>query len=136
MKNGTMAAFLAAAMILALGCTGNGANPQGDLNSGQLKFTDSPDYPYAYLISGDTLDANATQALAGFELQKQQMADGSLNITLKALSPEYTDQDYIVKPGQKLYFIERSLRDDSDGEHNTHDDTAVIVDAGGYVVHQ
>ncbi len=134
------ALLIGLAALLLFGCTGtnqqgnNGTTAQN--GSGPVKFADSADWSYAYLISGDNLDANATAALVGFQLQKNSLADGSINITLKAQSSEYTDQSYVVKPGQKLYFIERTLRDDQDGERNLHDDQAVVVDANGFVVQQ
>jgi hypothetical protein len=73
--------------------------------------------------------------LTGFDLQKEQLTNGSQKITLKALSPEYHDQIYTVKPGQKLYFIETSMGDDQDNlETNMGDDRAVLVDADGYIL--
>ena len=48
---------------------------------------------------------------------------------------EYKDQVYTVKTGEKLYFIEKFLQDDQNGEEkNIKDDTAVLVDTEGYVV--
>ena len=95
--------------------------------------------PYAsksYLISGETLDSSAQKAISGFSLTKKNLADGSVEITLKALSSEYQDQSYTLKSGEKLYFIEASGGDDSppNGEYSLGDDHAVIVDANGFVV--
>ena len=122
----------------ALANPGTPATPAaqpGSNSSSPQKFSDSPDWKSAYLISSATLDDNAKTALSGFELQRQVLGDGRTNITLKALSAEYSDQNYVLQPGQSLYFIEKFLADDSSGRDlNLHDDTAVVVDADGYIV--
>jgi hypothetical protein len=100
-------------------------------------FESSPYKPYAYLISTDRIDASTQQALSGFKLEKQAIADGSQAITLKALDPGYADQSYAVKPGEKLYFIETTLGDDPDNhELSLSDDSAILVNAQGYIVNQ
>ncbi len=100
-------------------------------------FADSPYKPYAYLISTDTVDTATQQALSGFKLVKQNNADGSQTISLKALESRYADQTYVVKPGEKLYFIETSLSDDpANRELSLSDDTAILVNAQGYAVNQ
>ncbi len=99
------------------------------------KFADTPLSKYAYLVSGDTLDASATRALSGFQLTKDTLPDGSKKITLQAKKSEYHTQTYALKPGEQLYFIETSFGDDaSDEDYNLSDDTAVVVDANGYAV--
>jgi hypothetical protein len=99
------------------------------------KFQDSPDYKNAYLISGDALSADAQKALTGFDMQKQVLADGSTQITLNAINPEYQDQVYTLKPGQQLYFIESYLADDNGAvDNNPMDDHAIVVDSNGYLV--
>jgi len=100
------------------------------------KLTDEPYFNKVHLISGDTLDAAAQNAISGFSLSKSTLADGSVNITLAALNPEYTDRSYVVQSGQSLYFIEMSGGDDSppNGERYINDDSAVVVDSNGYVV--
>ncbi len=106
------------------------------MQTNRVRITDSPDWPFAHLISVVNLDRGAQQALSGFQLQRNTMPDGSLNITLKALSSEYVDQDYVVVPGESLYFIDRSSGDDAapDGERSLADDHAVLVDADGYIL--
>ncbi len=100
-----------------------------------VKFADQDYAKSAYLISGDTLTADAKTALTGFSMSKVKNADGSTTVTLKALKPEYHDQVYTLKAGEQLYFIEKFLQDDVNGvEKNIGDDTAAIVDAAGMVV--
>lgn len=99
------------------------------------KLADSQYANYAYLISGDSLSADAQQALTGFTMTKQATSDGGMQIILTAKQSNYHNQTYTLKPGQSLYFIETSLGDDQ-GDQDTmlNDDTAVIVDANGYLV--
>ncbi len=103
--------------------------------STKIKLTDSRYASQAYLISSESLSNETTQALAGFSVNRQVNPDGSLTITLKALSLEYQDQRYTVQPDQKLYFIETSFGDDTDTRDiSLGDDHALIVDAEGYIV--
>lgn len=101
----------------------------------KIKLSDTKYWNYAYLISDDNLDAQAKVALSGFERTKEALSDGSIKITLKALSPAYRDQSYTLTAGQKLYFIETSMGDDPQfKEFNLGDDVAVKVDSDGYLV--
>lgn len=101
-------------------------------------FSDSPLSQNAYLISGSTTyDANTKTALSGFKVTKKTLADGSTEITLNSTNPEYQTQIYTVKQGEKLYFIEGISGDDNGtSDRNIGDDTAVLVDANGYIVNQ
>lgn len=102
----------------------------------QVRFADTQYANYAYLISGNTISSNAQAALAGFQRSVTVQADGSQVVTLKALNPNYQNQQYTVQPGQQLYFIETSFGDDRapDGEYSLGDDGAVLVDQNGYIV--
>lgn len=91
----------------------------------------------AYLIFTSTYDASTTKALSGFSVTKKALSDGSMQITLNSQNAEYQTQVYTIKPGEKLYFIEKFLADDSTtGDRNIKDDSAVIVDENGYIVNQ
>ncbi len=112
-------------------------NPNNQNNANAELFSTSALAPYAYLISTDTYDANTQKALSGFKVVKSTLADGSVQITLNAQNPEYKTQTYVVKTGEKLYFIEKSLGDDrGDKDAFLGDDTAVLVDGNGYIVTQ
>jgi LysM repeat protein len=97
-------------------------------------LADSPYANYAYLISSNSLSADAQKALTGFKLTKSSNADGSTTYTLTAINPEYKTQTYTVQSGQKLYFIERNLGDDAGEERFLGDDMALVVDAQGKIV--
>jgi hypothetical protein len=100
-----------------------------------VKFADSSDANNSYLISTDTYDTATQKALSGFKVDRTVLADGTQRINLTSTNPEYQNQSYIVAPGQKLYFVERNLQDDSNSqENNLGDDTAVLVDANGFIV--
>lgn len=104
------------------------ANPQ------KIKLSDTKYWRYSYLISTGTIDSETQAAIAGFKLERAVLADGTQNIILKALQPEYHDQQYIVAPGQKLYFIETTMGDDhANQEFSMGDDAAVLVDVDGYI---
>ena len=118
-----------------LGAASQPASGSTASSSQKQLFKGSQYEQYAYLISGDSLDSSAQQAITGFKLNKRSNPDGTVTITLKALEPAYNDQTYTLKPGQKLYFIETSLSDDQDNrELSMSDDTAIIVDSQGYIV--
>ena len=126
-------------LLFLAGCgspmTQNNSNTNSSNGSINVKFSDQPYYNSSYLISSDNLSTDAQAALSGFSLSKKAMPDGTTQITLKALSTEYHDQQYTLKPGEQLYFIEKTLGDDqANQDSNLHDDTAVVVDSQGNVV--
>ena len=103
------------------------------------KISDSADWPFAYLISEDpaTFDVKTKEALAGFTVTSATLPDGSKVIKLKATEPQYQDQSYTLKTGQKLYFIEKFLQDDVNGqEKNMGDDKVVVTESDGTIVQQ
>lgn len=105
------------------------SSPAGELFAGSIYA------PNSYLISTGAFDASTTRALSGFTVQTSTNADGSMQITLNAVNPEYQTQTYTVQPGEQLYFIEANLSDDSAGADNfPGDDNAVLVGQNGYIV--
>lgn len=133
-------------LLLGAGCAATptpsaNTNPQASANTNapvaSTKFVDQPYYKYAYLISSSTMDAKTKEAIAGFDITKKALADGTTQYNLKALKSEYKDQVYTIKPDEKLYFIETFLGDDNaekNEEYGMRDDMAVVVDASGNVV--
>lgn len=100
------------------------------------KFSDSNDFQYAYKIFPGALSSQAKQAITGFAMTTKNMPDGSTQISLTAQEPQYKNQQYMIKSGYSLYFIERMLGDDNTSENmdkNLNDDTAIIVDPQGYI---
>ncbi len=102
----------------------------------QQKFSSSANSQYAYQIFPGTLSTQARQALSGFSMQTQTDADGATVVTLTAQESQYQSQQYTVKPGETLYFIEKSLGDDPSESKDTNlgDDSSVLVDSNGYII--
>lgn len=133
---------LAGVLLLAAACNSAAQQPSAQPTAAtnqttSTKLTDQEYYKYTYLISGDTLSPEATKALTGFNMTKNTLADGTTQITLKALKTGYQDQQYILKTGEQLYFIERMLGDDrseANEDQSMKDDSAVIVDSSGNVI--
>jgi hypothetical protein len=100
-------------------------------------FKDSSMFQYAYQIFPGPISDQTKNAMAGFMTTSKTLPDGSTQITMTATNPEYKNQQYSVKPGYVLYFIEKSPGDDSASENTDRylpDDTAVLVDPQGYAV--
>ncbi len=145
-KNSTIIVIVIIILIIIVLLIVSGAKKQNNLGNNSViptsqnsnapvLFSSSPLSQNAFLISTPTYDVATQTALNGFNVTKNTQADGSMQITLNSQNPEYQTQTYNVKPGEKLYFIEAMLGDDSNNEdRNLRDDTAVLVDANGYIV--
>ncbi|MDE2399752.1 MAG: hypothetical protein KGL67_01955 [Patescibacteria group bacterium] len=135
---------LLAVVVMFFVLKGSGKKEENNLtapitqnSTGAQLFSSSPMAQYAYLISGPTLDSKAEEATMGFTITKKALPDGSMQITLNSQNAEYKTQTYTVKAGEKLYFVEKFLADDSENaDKNLKDDTAILVDANGYIVAQ
>lgn len=100
----------------------------------RVKLSETQYAPYAYKISDSSVDQEEERALAGFSVSRTQKDNYTL-VKLDAKRQEYKDQAYKLKDGERAYFIETSMGDDSNGrEYELEDDTAVVVDADGYIV--
>jgi hypothetical protein len=147
MKKITIGGLIFLGVILLAGCgssqnntsqsTGSAGNGNAGAQTAAIgqKFSDQSYASRSFMISGDTLSADAQNALSGFQLSKNTVPDGTTQINLKALQPQYHDQSYTLKPGEQLYFIEKFMGDDVAGQDaNINDDSAVVVDSRGNVV--
>jgi hypothetical protein len=100
-----------------------------------MKFSDEPYYTFAYEIDPNNLSSTTRQAMTGFSVTSQKNADGTITVSLTSTNTEYHNQSYNLKPEDKLYFIEKNLKDDVGGQEKfLVDDTAVVVDQNGNVV--
>jgi hypothetical protein len=99
-------------------------------------FSASPYAAHAYLISmTDSLDAATQQALTGFRIDRRKLADGSFTVQIVSLGISAPPQMFTVAPGDKLYFVENSLMDDSSGtDRFLMDDFGVLVNASGTIL--
>lgn len=135
-----VAVLIAGGVYLSMGYQNNVSAPYSSAagtatTSTAVRFSDSRYASTAYLISTtSTYDAATQKALMGFQVKKQTLSDGSLQIDLIALKGEYQTQKYTVKPGEKLYFVEGTFADDSASEdHSPMDDHAILVSADGFI---
>lgn len=103
-----------------------------------MKFKDQPYVQFAYEVDPNGLNALSPTlklALSGFTLTAKKTINGSTVVSFKSINTEYHDQQYTLRPGDKLYFIEKNLKDDQDGQEKyLQDDTAVVVDKDGNIV--
>lgn len=103
-----------------------------------MKFKDQPYVQFAYEVDPNGLNALSPTlklALSGFTLTAKKETNGSTVVSFKSINTEYHDQQYTLRPGDKLYFIEKNLKDDQDGQEKyLQDDTAVVVDKDGNIV--
>lgn len=96
----------------------------------------SPLGQYAYQIAPGELSAVAKSVMTGFAIDTTTQADGSLLVKLTPKDSDDQNQQYTVKPGEKLYFIEQTPVDDKadkDQDLNLRDDYGVIVNAQGII---
>ena len=97
-------------------------------------FSQSPDYSKAYLIY-PTENAAAKKALTGFDITIKDLGNGTTQVSLPTKTQTDEVQSFIVSKGQKVYFVEKSMGDDSLGtDRNYSDDYGVAVDSSGYIL--
>lgn len=96
----------------------------------------SPLMKYAYQIAPGSLSADAQKALVGWKIATAKAADGSIVVTLTPSDSDDQNQQYTVKTGQILYFIEQTPADDKadqDKDLNYRDDYGIITDESGII---
>jgi hypothetical protein len=101
-----------------------------------MKLADNPIAQNAYKIAPDVPDDTAKKAMTGFNMTSQPQKDGSVIVNLFPKDDDDQKQQYTVKKGQTLYFIEQTPGDDQadqDKDLNYRDDYGVIVDGNGIV---
>jgi hypothetical protein len=100
------------------------------------KFSDSSEFQYSYKIFPGAISGESKQAMTGFVFTTKALSDGSTQVTLTSQNQFYKTQQYTVKPGYSLYFIERNIKDD-DSQKDTDamilDDSAILVDPQGNI---
>ena len=100
------------------------------------KFADNPLSSKAYLIAPATgaLSADAQKATTGWTITSKDNGDSTTTVTLTPKEAEDVQQVFTLKSGDKLYFIEMTLIDDTTGvDENRADDMGVLVDQNGIV---
>ena len=90
---------------------------------------------YAFEVFPVMSDA-AKKAITGFDIKTQKLADGSTQVNFVPKDSDDQSQQYIVKAGNTLYFVEMTVMDDkpdADKDLNYRDDYGIITDANGIV---
>ena len=90
--------------------------------------------PYAFRVYPGPESSQARLATAGFTLAVTPSA-GTIKLSVSAAGSGQGTQTSTYPAGDKVYFIEASLGDDSGNvEYNFGDDGVVVTDARGYMV--
>lgn len=99
-----------------------------------IRFNQTDYYNYSYLISTGNLSAQTKNALGPFSPSFMQFPNGTARIVM-TLAGRSGNQTIMVPGGERLYFVDGSLRDDnSTADSNFTDDGLAVVNATGYVV--
>ncbi len=100
-----------------------------------MNLKSTPLFNYAYEIAPN-MASDAKTVMTGFSMTSQTQSDGSIIVTLTPKDSEDQNQQYTIKPGQILYYIEQTPVDDKneqDKDLNYRDDYGIITDANGIV---
>ncbi|MDE1869408.1 MAG: hypothetical protein KGH71_00280 [Candidatus Micrarchaeota archaeon] len=114
---------------------GAGANlTNQSTQSNRTLFSNSPYSQFSYLVSSNALTYQAQAALAGFNLTKTQLANGSTEMKISVIGTNI-NQTVLLSPGYKEYVVETSFGEDNGNfDGSLADDGFVTVDQNGYVV--
>jgi len=96
----------------------------------------SPISKFAFKIAPGELSTESKGALIGWDVKTVSEKDGSENVTLTPKDSDDQNQQYTIKTGQTLYFIEQTPVDDKgdkDLDLNYRDDYGLITDASGII---
>ena len=96
----------------------------------------SPLFKYAYQIAPGAIPDSSKKALTGFTVTSKQNSDGSTTVSLTPKDSDDQSQQYTVKSGNTLYFIEQTPVDDKadqDKDLNYRDDYGIITDSSGVI---
>jgi hypothetical protein len=90
--------------------------------------------PYAFLIYPGPESSQARLATTGFAIQVAPHA-GKINLSVSVPGSGQAAQTSSFPSGDRVYFIEATLGDDSGGvEYSLGDDGVVVTNAQGYIV--
>lgn len=101
-----------------------------------MNLTTTPLYKYTYKIAPGEIADSAKQALTGWTVTTNAKADGSTVVTLTPKDSDDQNQQYTIKSGQVLYFVEQTPADDkvdADKDLNYRDDYGIITDQNGII---
>lgn len=132
---GLVVGIFAARPVHSLLPAGNSNVSSGTQNRTGTLFSATKYWSYAYLISGNaTPPASGRAATSDFHLADSALGNGSVEYTM-TFSSTGAAYNVTVGPGEKLYYIDMTLADDSNNyESFPGDDGYAVVNASGYAV--
>ena len=90
--------------------------------------------PYAFQVYPGPETSQARQATAGFTIRVAPRA-GTIELSVAAMGSGQAPQTSSFPAGDRVYFIEATLGDESgDVDYNFGDDGVIVTDAHGHVV--
>src|SRR5581483_8729894 len=98
--------------------------------SAGMNLKTTPLFNFAHQMAPGPISASAQAALTGWNVSSVKQNDGSLKVSLTPKDSDDQSQQYIVKNGETLYFIEQTPADDKadqDKDLNYRDDYGIIV---------
>jgi len=114
------------------------ARPSGPPSMKGQKFSDLPMASNAGQIYPGVISESTKAAMSGWNIKTSALSDGSTQVSLIPTGSEASEGDtahtFVVKTGEKLYFVDLNPNDDGPTEDaNSHDDLGILVDANGIV---
>jgi|GEM_PF-3598111 len=100
------------------------------------KLSDLPVAKTAYQVAPGDMLADTKTATAGWSIVQNKQSDGSLIVDFIPKEANDQRQQYTVKTGETLYFVELNSVDDSPGQNddiNLRDDYGIITNADGII---
>ena len=89
---------------------------------------------YAFRVYPGPETSRTRLAVAGFAINVSPRA-GALQLSVATVGSGQAPQTSMIRPGDRVYFIEATLGDDSgDQDYNFGDDGVVVTDAKGHVI--
>jgi len=101
-----------------------------------MKLADSSLAQYAHKIVPEDTSGSSQYVPVGFAVTTKKNADGTTKVNLTPKDSDDQSQEYTLKSGEMLYFMEMTTGDDkadSDRDLNYRDDYGIITDSDGIV---
>jgi hypothetical protein len=109
--------------------------PSVTMTPSKVLFANTTDASVASKIFPGILSADAKKAIMNFDMKTTTQTNGDTLITLTPKDNDSEVQNYTIKSGESLYFVEKFGGDDTaSNDSNLKDDYGVVVDTSGYIV--
>ena len=135
-KTHALRAQLASSKMPPAGPNAKGSGRAPIILSKGTNLKTTPLFQFAFQIAPGALSDASKKALIGWNIDSKTQVDGSIVVTLMPKDSDDQDQQYTIKAGQVLYFIEQTPADDksdSDKDLNYRDDYGIVTDSSGAI---